>query len=31
VAKAEERELMETEIRRELVSLILRRLQNAEL
>ncbi len=31
VAKAEERELMETEIRRELVSLILRRLQNADL
>lgn len=31
VAKAEERELMETEIRRELVNLILRRLQNAEL
>ncbi len=29
VAKAEERELMETEIRRELISLILRRLQNA--
>ncbi len=31
VAKAEERELMETEIRRELISLILRRLQNADL
>jgi outer membrane lipopolysaccharide assembly protein LptE/RlpB len=31
VAKAEERELMEEEMRRELVSLILRRLQSASL
>ena len=31
VAKAEERELMETAIRRELISLILRRLQNADI